>query len=288
MKFLFLIVKCTTVLLCLSVALGFAGVIHPAFDSLALFRPVLAALCLLILVFPMGRWLRLCLAVSAFIGLMSTVPAFFGGQDGGQFRIYSKNLWYRNPQLSAVVQDIRDSGADVVTLQEVSRRNDPVLLDLAQIYPHQHLCRFSGWSGVAVLSRHPLQETKCSDRRGLAAARIDLKGQSVWVASVHLKWPYPYGNARAARSATRLLAELDGNVVMAGDFNIFPWAASVERMKNAASAQLVQPVRPTFSLQGLPLMLDHVYAPLGGRASYRPLFGSDHWGVLADVRLAQR
>jgi endonuclease/exonuclease/phosphatase (EEP) superfamily protein YafD len=75
---------------------------------------------------------------------------------------------------------------------------------------------------------------------------------------------------------------------MAGDFNIFPWAASIGGLKRAAGLRLVHPIRPTLDLEGIPLLLDHVYAPGGGVASYRPLMGSDHKGVLADVWLVPR
>ena len=71
--------------------------------------------------------------------------------------------------------------------------------------------------------------------------------------------------------------------MIAGDFNIFPWAASVGQLQAASRTRVASPVRPTYWLHGVPLFLDHVYAPGGGSASYRPLLGSDHRGVLAVV-----
>jgi endonuclease/exonuclease/phosphatase (EEP) superfamily protein YafD len=210
---------------------------------------------------------------------------FFGAQKAGDLRIYSKNMWFANRELEALASDIRASGADVVALQEVSRANRAMMAALRDIYPHQHACSFSGWSGIAVLSRDPIVQAVCSDRRAVAAAQVQTGQGLVWVASVHLKWPFPYGNARSATAAADVLARLDGPVVMAGDFNIFPWAKSVQGMQQAAALQVAQPVRPTFDLRGVPLLLDHVHAPGGGTAQYRGLFGSDHLGVLADVSL---
>lgn len=287
MRFLFGILVFGTVCLCLAVLLGFLGRLHPVFDTLSLLRPLFAGLCLLVLVFPMGLRLRMLVAFSFLMGTASTLPLFFGGTDGDDMRIYTKNLLYRNPQLPAVAADIRASDADVITLQEVSGRNERLLDALSKDYPYQHLCRFSGWSGIAVLSRSAMQDKVCSARRGLAAARISHEGQGVWIASVHLTWPFPYGNSNAAKAAVDVLDDLDGPVVMAGDFNIFPWAASVGRMKRTAEVQLVRPLRPTFDLQGVPLLLDHIYAPEGGTASYRPFIGSDHLGVVADVGLGR-
>ena len=56
----------------------------------------------------------------------------------------------------------------------------------------------------------------------------------------------------------------------------------------AGRAPHLPPVRPTFWLEGVPLLLDHVHAPGGGQVTYRPLLGSDHLGVLADVVLDAR
>ena len=270
-----------------AVVFGFAGAVHPALDSLSLMRVPLAVVCLLLLVFPMGWRLRVPLAGAAILGFATTLPLFVGGGAHDDLRIYSKNLWYRNAELDALAADIRASGADVVTLQEVSPRNRALMTALQADYPHQHICPFSGWSGVAVLSRDPILQTICSERRAVAAAQVQRAHAAVWIASVHLSWPFPYSNATTAQSGVDVLAELEGPVVLAGDFNIFPWAESVEGMQQAAGLQVARPIRPTYDLRGVPLLLDHVHAPGGGKASYRGLFGSDHRGVLADVSLTR-
>ncbi|EBA11403.1 endonuclease/exonuclease/phosphatase family protein [Roseobacter sp. CCS2] len=287
MKLMILGLKAGAFCLLLAVLFGFAGALHPAFDSLSLLRLPLAVLCLLVLVFPMGVRLRLMLAAAVLLGAGTTVPMLVGTADADDLRIYSKNMWFGNRELDALAADIRDSGADVVTLQEVSPTNRPMLADLRDIYPHQHLCSFSGWNGIAVLSREPIVQTKCSHRRAVAAAQINMGQGPVWVASVHLSWPFPYGNARSAEVASDVLETLESPVVMAGDFNIFPWAQSVQSMQHAAALRVAQPVRPTFDLRGVPLLLDHVHAPGGGTAQYRGLLGSDHLGVLADVSLTR-
>lgn len=285
MKIMYWCLSAGAFCLALSVFAGFAGPVHPAFDSISLLRLPLAALCLCLLVFPMRRRLRLLLLTAAVAGLVTTVPLFLGGKTPSDLRVYSKNLWYRNGNLPAIADDIRASDADVVMLQEVSRNNRFLMRALADDYPHQHLCAFSGWSGLAVLSRTPILDTACSDGRSAAAAQIALADGPVWAVSVHLTWPFPYSNAAAAQRAVDLIAGLDGPVVMGGDFNIFPWAGSVARLQAAAGLAPAQPIRPTYDLQGIPLLLDHVHAPGGGSASYRPLLGSDHLGVLADVSL---
>ncbi|MGJ8622194.1 MAG: endonuclease/exonuclease/phosphatase family protein [Yoonia sp.] len=288
MRLLNILLRAALILLCLGVALGFAGAVHPAFDSLSLLRLPLAVLCLAALVFGMGAWLRLLLLASAVAGLVTTVPLHFGGHDGQAgdgLRIYSKNLLYDNAGLALVAEDIRQSGASVVMLQEVRRLRGGILGDLSESYPYQHFCRFPGGTAVAVLSRWPIRDRLCARGGVLAAALIDTDAGTVWAGAVYLPWPFPYGNAEAADAAVEVLEALDGPVVLAGDFNIFPWANSVRRIQRTAGLKPALPIRPTFDLYGVPLFLDHVHAPDGGAVRYRPALGSDHLGVVADVVL---
>lgn len=264
---------------------GFAGDLHPAADSLSLLRPTGGAFCLILMLALRTRTWRLTLGLTSVAAFATTIPFFIGASQEGTLTLYSKNIWFANQELETLAADISDSGANVVTLQEVSHRNDRLLGLLAVDYPHQHLCRTSGWGGVAVLSKHPIIDHRCTSRRGLAAARIKKDGQEVWIGSVHLPWPFPYANRVAADAAETIIDTLDGPVVLAGDFNIFPWAASVRQLKLAAAGQTARPVRTTYSLKGIPLFLDHVHAPGGGQVSYRPYLGSDHLGVLARVDL---
>ncbi len=277
----------TLLVLCAGVLFGFGGHVHPLGDSLALLRMPLGIVCAAGLVFQMPKILRIFGVAATTLALGTTAPLLVASGAEGPLLLYTKNLLYRNSDLPALAADIRASAADVVTLQEVGQRNDVFLTMLLNDYPHQHLCRFSGWSGVAVLSKTPFEGApQCSTHRGIAAARIVNEGQAVWVASVHLPWPYPYDHARSATSATTLLAQLEGPIVMGGDFNIFPWASSVRELRRVSQTRLARPLRPTYNLYGTPLFLDYVAAPGGGRVTYRDRLGSDHLGVLAALHLS--
>lgn len=278
-------IRITTILLCVGVFAGFLGRLHPLGDSISLLRLPLGVLCLLFLGFVQPFLWRLALAGAVTTAFATTVPLFFTGAAEGELTLYSKNLWYRNTQLGALAQDMRRSGADVITLQEVSGRNGALLAMLQTDFPYKHVCANNGWNGVAVLSKLPMQATRCSQVRALAAAQVVRDDQMLWVASAHLPWPHPYDHEGALQSALAVLDDLDGPIVMGGDFNIFPWASSVRALTSAAGLDLAGPVRSSFNLLGVPLLLDHAYAPGGGQVTYQPLFGSDHLGILAQLRL---
>lgn len=271
--------------LCLGVVVGFAGAVHPLGDTVSLVRPVLGGLCAVTLLWRGPRLLRAGLAIAAVMALATTVPMMILRTPEGALTVYSKNLWWANEQIAAVADDIRTTNPDIVLLQEVSARNDQVLALLAATYPHQHLCQFSGWNGIAILSKSPMTDQSCTQRRGAALAQINTPAGAIWATSIHLGWPHPYSNMRSAEDATDLLADLDAPVIMGGDFNIFPWAASVRQLQHVTRTQIAGPVRPTYQLNAAPLLLDHIHAPFGGSATLRPLLGSDHKGVLARVSL---
>jgi len=268
------------------VLLGLLGAVHRAFDTVSMLRPVFGALGLMCLFALRSAWLRRgVLAVCAWTAL-SVAWLMIPQSADRDLRVYSKNLWYANAQIPDIVADIRAADPDIVVMQEVSWRNDHVLRALAQIFPHQHVCDFSAWSDIAVLSRTPFVGAgKCSSARAAAAVPISVGGQEIWVAAVHIPWPWPEGSGRAEAAAMALLAEIDKPVVVAGDFNIFPWSGRVQRIARMTGTRLAGPIVPTLSLYGLPLPIDMVLAPKGGRVETRPLLGSDHRGILADIAL---
>ncbi|KMW59723.1 AP endonuclease family 1 domain protein [Candidatus Rhodobacter oscarellae] len=174
----------------------------------------------------------------------------------------------------------------MVTFQELSDRNKAILELLAKTYPHVHICDFSRWSDLAVLSRHPMRtgSQQCSPRRGLAAAQVETDGGPIWVASIHLPWPYPYDQAARLRLIEPMLAKMDGPVVIGADLNMFPVTRPSRRIAQVSGTRELRPLRPTLFMRGrLPMFIDHVYAA-SGRVERRPLLGSDHYGLVGHVQ----
>ncbi len=274
------------VLSALLIIAGTLDHIHRAADSIAIGRPALALICLFGVFAARMLWLRLFLGTTALYALY-TVAVFLLPQDsGGDLRVYSKNLWYRNMQFASVAADIEASDVDVVMLQEVSTQNSAILGLLSASFPHQHLCRFSGRMGIAVLSRHPFDgDPICSDRRAILAVPLQLERERVWAVSAHIPWPWPHDSRRAEQAVAEVLSALEGPVVIAGDFNMVPWAGRVEKIAAMTRTQVAGSVRPSLYVKHVPLPIDLVLAPGGGATVLRPGLGSDHAGVVAYVSL---
>lgn len=271
---------------------SFAGALHPLGDSLAVFRTPLAVLMALVAIWsdwPRAlRWTvaAFCLAWLAWVAAAKLVPG-----PAGPLHVYQKNLGFGNARTEALVRDIRMRWPHVVTLQEVSAQNHGLLEVLAAEYPYRAVCRFSGRSGMAVLSRLPSTgaEPICSDGRGLAALQVETAEGPVWVASVHLYWPYPYDQRRQVREMVPVIESLEGPVVLAGAFNMVPWGWSLRVLARAAEARRAGPLRPTLLrlpwpvTVPVPLPIDHVLSAEGGRITTLPRLGSHHKGLWAEV-----
>ncbi len=273
------------------VALSFLGYFHPVGDSIAVFRLPLALIFIIASFLAYGRrWLVICgMAFGVFAAgttLSGKLPARQGG--GADVLVYQKNLWFANSQIEELANDIRDRAPDVVTFQELSDRNNAILRLLADDYPSQVICPFTSWSGMAVLSRWPMVQEICSERRGFAAMEVDGPDGRYWIASIHLHWPYPHGQRAQALVIEDFLRDLSGPVILSGDFNMVPWGYDVKRLAQAAGVVRAGVQQPTLIIRNVPLPIDHIFAPGGGETERLPKLGSDHFGLLGRVFLESK
>jgi len=274
---------------------GYFGRLHGAFDSLAALRVQMAVAfgvaCLFAVAF--GALTARALAVTGLvIAGWGIVPIMIGQTPvpRGDVVLYNQNLRWDNGDLDSVAAAIRESGADVVTLQEVSSRTMPIMEMLKRDYIYQAFCEFStGVGGVAILSKLPSRgEAGCA--RGLGLVWMDIRPQgrrNFRAVSIHLSWPWPHRQPDHVDRLMPHLAAIEQPMIIAGDFNMAPWGHSVAQIAEASGTDLVRGLRLTLDKPefwpGLPI--DHVLVDRGGVADVEMLekSGSDHHALLARV-----
>lgn len=271
-----------------AVAGSFLGYVHPVGDSLAVFRPVWIIGTLIICAALWRNRLARVVALGAVLAAGVTfVPAWswVAPKSHASVTVYQKNLLFRPTDRADFVADILASPTDVVTLQEVSRANQPLLETLRTAYPHQLLCNGHRVGAVAILSRTPLDRTSCGSQPGFARAVTVVNGVPVQVISLHLFWPWPYGQAQQVAALVPDLSPLEGGMtVVGGDFNMVAEGRSIADLERATGTSRVGPRVTTYDLFGYPLGIDHVLATGGiGALSVRPLLGADHYGLVAAI-----
>ena len=286
--------------------LGFAGRFHGLGDSMAVLRPVfISAVAVLSVVFcALRAWgvgvVGLCLAGGAALGMMPEAPLSVVPDEDRLFSVYQKNLLFRLPDISPVAEDILRAEADFVMLQEVHQQNRAILDELRGAYPYQSFCPFAGVGGPAVLSRWPVVDVPaCHDGSGFVGMRVETPDGLLWIASLHLHWPFPYRQPEQLATVIPVLEGLEGPVLIGGDFNMVPWSYAVTSVAAASKTKLVGYPGGTFSfsyhqarwnlMSALPrLPIDHVLIPEAGAMidlERRPRFGSDHHGIVAEFIL---
>ncbi|GAB1363733.1 endonuclease/exonuclease/phosphatase family protein [Rhodobacter sp.] len=281
------------ILAALPVLGGYLGMLHPLGDSLAVFRLQGAGALALLSAFAwrtgavrLGR-IGMLIAFVAGAPLVWSYGSAMGPEAGQGLRIYQKNMLFRNDDLAGLAQDIRDTSPDAVMLQEVSTANLDLMADLKSEYPHQLRCDFASVGGTALVTRLQPVEGQQVCTPGLAALRVQGPQGPLWLVSIHLHWPWPYGQPPHVQKLLPMLQGLEGPVVMAGDFNMVRWSWALSAMAGAARVTPAGPVQGTYTgfAPWLTLPIDHVFAPAGGKVETRPGLGSDHLGLLAEVGL---
>lgn len=276
-------------------AFGFFGALHPAGDSFAVFRIPLAVIFALCVIWtpwsPLFRWPLAALCIGILIQVL--IPRWTQPVASDyDFVLYQQNMLFSRSEYADWKGAVSASAANVVTLQEVSGRNLTEIQAMKDEFPTQVYCPFATVGGVAVLSSWPAVtgSQTCADKDGLAAVKLATPYGEIWFVSIHLHWPWPFGQAAQIARLEPLLHGLDGHVVVAGDFNAVAWSDAVRRIENASGTQMIGPHRTTFHAKhAYPLGIDHV---LSGSAYTQethvmPKFGSDHHGIVAYLTRAK-
>ena len=273
---------------------GFLGAYHPAGDSLAVFRPyALAALFFAMFGFALWKqkWLTYASLILLAYGGYSLRAQLISPAPVAGFTLMQHNTLFKN-DAHDLVGYAQANAPDIITLQEVTTRAVPQLAEMRPEYPYQVICPYGPVGGVAILSKYRFigaQGEGCIEGLGIVSARIDLPAGQVTVVSMHLHWPWPYGQAAHLKRILPVLAALKGPVFIGGDFNMVTWSHAVAQIEAATDTRTIGGLRFTKTLfSGLvQLPIDHVLGPVNwpASASIGPRLGSDHNSVIAQFAL---
>jgi endonuclease/exonuclease/phosphatase (EEP) superfamily protein YafD len=231
-----------------------------------------------------------------------TLPPGIGAAP--KVRILSWNLYQGNRDAAAIDRVVRDAGADIVLLQELSARNIDVVRSSPALaaYAHSFTTPQPSAFGSGIWSRLPLQDAGEIDVAGLPMTRasVETPGGTVRLYNVHTLSPVTRdGLALWPRQLHRLGQEVDQPgppIVLAGDFNATwghrPFRRLLDTGLVDAGAARGRPWSATWPARGSRILrrpalrLDHVLTGPGLVATtytVGPSAGSDHRSVVVDV-----
>jgi endonuclease/exonuclease/phosphatase (EEP) superfamily protein YafD len=254
-------------------------------------------------------------AVLAVIGLLhgwAMKDLWLGGSAAtasgtARLRVASANVLRSNPEPEKLLDFVHASDADVLVLVEAQgQRWRDVLAAIAADYPHRAPQRWQDGAPVILFSRHPvLRESVIASpagRRPYLAADLALGEHTLTVVGVHPSSPSPSRPGETRRRNVQLgyLANLvedeRGPMVVAGDFNTTPWSPSFRDLvaraglRNAADGHGYIGTWPNWFWPAQ-IPIDHVLVkgPVAVADIRRgSTTGSDHYPVVADLRLMER
>lgn len=178
---------------------------HPVLACAGLFIPIFIVLNICFIVFwAFVKWRVMIVPVSFFLlgwnSLMSYSPINSSAESTGGETL--EVLTYNIMQMlnikaedrksdKSIVDYIKESGADIVCLQEYPYNNSELKNSLMKVYPYMRACRFNSSNAVACFSKYPvrfIEELKIkSNFNGSAVFSVKYKDNNIPVIVNHLE-----------------------------------------------------------------------------------------------------
>lgn len=243
------------------------------------------------------RWLTAAVLAAFWPWFVATAPAARAERNAPDFLIAVANVHFGNADIAPLRALLERERPDAAILVEVSPAYAAGLRTMTD-YPYQTIEAEDTPFGVALLSRHPLGQSKTiRDEEAIAhiEAQLQTPAGPVLLIAFHPMPPLSAHYHRARNAQLRALARRANEsgipAIVAGDFNATPWSSAF-RIADQEGLKRATGLRPTWPAVGggiLGIPIDHALVTRHWRAVDQrlgPDVGSDHRPVLARLRLA--
>ena len=240
-------------------------------------------------------------ATSLVGSIGDAAPISRAAREAPSLRVVSANVYDKNERRDDMVRELLESDADILLVQEVTRRWDAIFEEagFADRYPYWISEPAAGTGGQAVFSRLPFEDTEVtySEFWPTIGVTVDVGGTPVHLVNVHLIGPAHGIDAhrRTARALESRLEAVPELRIVGGDFNATPYNETMHRFADlgldSAHERRGRGLATTWP-NGLalspPIRLDHVLVDDGITVLHVEELrgsGSDHAPVLADLAI---
>jgi endonuclease/exonuclease/phosphatase (EEP) superfamily protein YafD len=196
-----------------------------------------------------------------------------------------------------------ETNPDFVFLMEYSKKWQRQISKLDPIYPNRSRCpTTANHGGTLILSKYPFLPGKsyCGTYASLGLRQVKVGASTLTLGVVHLRWPWPASGPPQIYEQLPELGRIDGDAIIAGDFNSVTWSNSIKRFASAGKLAIVENIGPTWGPsvtiaghelqfpQRLGLPIDNVMVRGDVKVSHAGTLnhlGSDHLPVLVDFEI---
>lgn len=209
-------------------------------------------------------------------------------------KVVSYNTWHSNKELGKFERRIAKSDADIVVLVEFGPSKRAMLPRLAKTFPHQAQCSDYWYCSVAILSKHPITAKRIlrrtADRAPTVIATLKIDGRPLTVVGTHLMRPIdgPRRQKREIASLSRLLHSIEGDMIVAGDFNATRWSSALTTLVKRTSLKTSSHFLPSWPRSFPQLAIDHIFSRGQAHVAKMKLAKTgtaDHIAVVGEVEL---
>jgi len=270
---------------------------------------VLVSTVCIFLFIALRSWKLLPLAVCcALLNLAYVLPYYFAApqrekySSATQLRLMQVNVLGSNRKYLKLLETVREADPDLIVLQELTEAWWKQIQVLEADYPYHKAVPKPGGSGMAVLSRYPLEDVEIltldSSTHIALRASVNIEGTLVSVLSLHPPTPvlnakFKNRNEQFTRAAA-ILRTTNGPRVLIGDLNTTMWSpyfvdlVRESGLRDARQGFGLMPSWPVPLPAFLQLPIDHCLVSedvmiAGIRTGRRT--GSDHRPLIVDVEI---
>lgn len=219
----------------------------------------------------MSYFTKILFFVASVLFLTSCAVQKRGNTGANELTVLSYNIHHANPpskpgfiDLDAIARVIRESGADIVGLQEVdvltqrSGQVDQAKALADKLGYHYHFFKSidheGGDYGLAILSRLPIKDAQThrlpqvekAEDRILAMLQVQVADQWIYFANTHLDATRsPQNRIAQVQEIIEITNKLDAPVILCGDLNATPDSAPIQLLDKAFTRACMDDCAPT-------------------------------------------
>lgn len=300
---------------------GFLGFALWPFDVFNHLQPIWLAggiLCLFMAPFLLRRQpvrgFVIALSATGFLASTSIVlPEYLAGvrqatpevDTDKSLRLMTFNIFAKNDDLNALALSVLEVDPDIVVFQEFWRWHRAGLEErLTETYPYTLHCQGGRRSFIALYAKFPfapqpgndcMDSLTANQRTSIISVKFPATEahESFNVVTTHFDWPIPIARQRQqVETFVTALNQVDGPMLVAGDFNSTPYSYSLKGLIERASLKRIAkglptwPAPPTYPIP-MPawLQLDQLMSRgdvVATPARRGPSGGSDHYPLYTD------
>lgn len=239
-------------------------------------------------------------AVMAFyIVSLLKQPEMITFKDGRVIRVLSANIEsYVGGDMEPLANNVKLADPDVVILLEANNAIKQ-LISSSGIYPYELPC--GQVCDLVAFSKFPIKESSRaklisiwpSPRYGQVTIEIDEK-TSATVVPVHLTKAWVPQSIFEPRRLQALLAQIDGPLIIAGDFNAAPWSLRMRQVAddNDIYFKRLSPATWPVRARQFGIPIDHIGVRTGAEIlsleGWDGAIDSNHRGLLAEIKIRSK